>query len=72
MRRSSLRAPAHFHDLIDPLPESIKPFVPQFGYVFGVERLSIFWIQPGLLAQFVRCDSIKLPMFLHRDCPVAV
>ena len=26
------RAPAHFHDLIDPLPESIKPFVPQFGY----------------------------------------
>jgi hypothetical protein len=26
------RAPARFHELIDPLPESLKPFVPQFGY----------------------------------------
>jgi hypothetical protein len=26
------RAPARFHDLIDPLPEALKPFVPQFGY----------------------------------------
>jgi len=26
------RAPAHFHDLIAPLPEALKPFVPQFGY----------------------------------------
>ena len=26
------RAPAHFHDLIDPLPDALKPFVPQFGY----------------------------------------
>jgi hypothetical protein len=26
------RAPACFHDLIDPLPEALKPFVPQFGY----------------------------------------
>ncbi|NEX18153.1 MAG: hypothetical protein C1943_16475 [Halochromatium sp.] len=26
------RAPAHFHDLIEPLPDTLKPFVPQFGY----------------------------------------
>ncbi|WPL11547.1 Rpn family recombination-promoting nuclease/putative transposase [Thiorhodovibrio litoralis] len=26
------RAPACFHDLINPLPEALKPFVPQFGY----------------------------------------
>ena len=26
------RAPAHFQDLVDPLPEALKPFVPQFGY----------------------------------------
>ncbi|WP_462321317.1 Rpn family recombination-promoting nuclease/putative transposase [Halochromatium sp.] len=26
------RAPAHFHDLIDPLPDALRPFVPQFGY----------------------------------------
>jgi hypothetical protein len=26
------RAPARFHDLIDPLPEALEPFVPQFGY----------------------------------------
>ena len=26
------RAPARFHDLIDPLPEALKPYVPQFGY----------------------------------------
>ena len=26
------RAPARFHDLVDPLPEALKPYVPQFGY----------------------------------------
>lgn len=26
------RAPARFHDLITPLPEALKPYVPQFGY----------------------------------------
>jgi len=26
------RAPACFHDLIDPLPEALKPYVPQFRY----------------------------------------
>lgn len=27
------RAPARFQDLIDPLPDALKPYVPQFGYV---------------------------------------
>ncbi len=30
--QANWRAPTRFHDLIEPLPGALKPFVPQFGY----------------------------------------
>ncbi|WPL19111.1 putative transposase [Thiorhodovibrio winogradskyi] len=49
------RAPAHFHDLIDPLPESIKPYVPQFGYALhDISARSATDIKGGVLSRLVQ------------------
>ncbi|WP_200248901.1 Rpn family recombination-promoting nuclease/putative transposase [Lamprobacter modestohalophilus] len=49
------RAPAHFHDLIDPLPEALKPFVPQFGYALhDISARSNTEIKGAVLSRLVQ------------------
>jgi predicted transposase/invertase (TIGR01784 family) len=49
------RAPARFHDLIDPLPEALKPFVPQFGYALhDISARSSTEIKGSVLSRLIQ------------------
>ncbi len=49
------RAPARFHDLIKPLPEALKPYVPQFGYgLHDISARSNIEIKGEVLSRLVQ------------------
>ena len=60
------RAPARFHDLIDPLPEAIKPLVPQFGYaLYDISAKSRTEIKGEVLSRLVQLAL----RHIHSDQP---
>jgi predicted transposase YdaD len=61
------RAPACFHDLIDPLPEALKPYVPQFGYALhDISAKSNTEIKGEVLSRLVQLAL----RYIYSDQPV--
>ena len=53
--RKKWRVPANFHDLIKPLPEALKSYVPQFGYALhDISPLSSKEIKGEVLTRLVQ------------------